>query len=118
MNDRLLSDITPCMMFPPVSPKRCSRSTGESTCRAITDRLKLGAYSFIRSKQRSAYFSFSASSDSPGASRYGEYWVNIDITYLPGGGTVSSSTDGIVASMIGCCDGRPYLASSYARSMY
>ena len=56
------------MMLPPVSPNRCSRSSGESTCRAITDRLKFGAYSFIRSKQRSANFSFSASSESPGAS--------------------------------------------------
>ena len=29
--ERLLSDMTPCMMLPPVRPKRCSRSTGEST---------------------------------------------------------------------------------------
>ena len=112
MNDRLLSDITPCMMFPPVSPNRSSRSTGVSTCRAMTERLKLGAYWFIRSKQRSAYFSRSSASESPGASLYGKYWVNMDITYLPGGASVWSSAEGIVASMIGACDGRPYLASS------
>ena len=69
MNDRLLSDITPCMMLPPVSPNRCSRSTGERIWRAITERLKFGANWFIRSKQRSAYFSFSVSSDEPGCQR-------------------------------------------------
>ena len=68
MKERLLSDIEPCMMLPPVSPKRFSRSVGASTCRPITERRKLGAYSFIRSKQRSAYFSFSSWSESPGAS--------------------------------------------------
>src|SRR5438309_411025 len=53
--------IAPWKMFPPVSPKRRSRSSGESTCRSITARLKLGAYSLRMSKQRSANWSFTAS---------------------------------------------------------
>src|SRR5918998_5254175 len=112
MKDRLLSDIDPCMMLPPVRPNLFSRSEGANTCRPITERRKFGAYSFIRSKQRSAYFSFSSCNDNPGASLYGKYCVNIDITCLPGGARVSSSTDGIVASMMGYSDGQPYFALS------
>jgi hypothetical protein len=73
MKDRLLSDIVPCMMLPPVSPNLFSRSVGAKTCRPMTERRKLGAYSFIRSKHRSAYFSFSSCKDNPGASLYGKY---------------------------------------------
>src|SRR6476469_11069303 len=81
MNARLLSDIVPCMMLPPVSPKRASMSRGDSTWRLITDFLKFGAYSLRMSKQRSANFSFAAlyaAGVSAPFTLYGKYWMNID----------------------------------------
>src|SRR5438552_8734803 len=100
-------------MFPPVSPKRRSRSSGESTCRSITARLKLGAYSSRMSKQRSANWSFTAS-QVVSRIRYGTYATKNDMTCLPDGATVVSTTDGIVHTRIGSAEGRPYLASTYA----
>ena len=41
----------------------------------------------------------------------------MDITCIPFGATVSSSTDGIVASTMGVDEGRPRRASSKAASM-
>src|SRR5207245_1310985 len=98
-------------MLPPVRLKVRSRSSGDTTWRAITDCLKFGAYSLRMSKQRSANLSFSVS-QVPSLSLYGAYWMNIDIKCLPGGATVGSTTDGSVHSRIGSFDGRPYLASS------
>src|SRR2546422_7948357 len=95
-------------MLPPVRPKRRSRSSGESTWRAITERLKLGAYWSRMSKQRSANASFTWSQP-PSRSWYGAYCTKNDITCLPGGATVESTTDGIVHSRIGLAEGRPYL---------
>src|SRR5260370_41906420 len=98
-------------MLPPVRLKTRSRSSGDNTCRPMTDRLKLGAYSLSRSKQRSAKLSFN-SSQLLSRSLYGAYWMNIDIRCLPGGATVGSTADGMVHSRIGWAEGRPYLASS------
>src|SRR5919109_5571585 len=74
-------------MFPPVNPKRRSRSSGDNTCRSITARLKLGAYSLRMSKQRSAKRSF-ASSQPPFRRWYGAYCTKNDITCLPAGAPV------------------------------
>jgi hypothetical protein len=76
----------------------------------------LGAYSSSRSKQRSANASRRSSQD-PSRSSYGAYCTNIDIRWRPGGATVSSTAEGIVRSSTGSAEGRPYLASSNARSM-
>src|SRR5437867_3084601 len=108
--------MAPWKMLPPVSPKRRSMSKGERTWRAITDLLKLGAYSSRISKQRSAYFSFSTS-QSPSRRFVGAYWVKMDIRCLPGGATVGSTTEGMVHSSMGDFDHWPYFASSKERSM-
>src|SRR5215471_91974 len=92
-------------------------SRGASTWRAITERRKFGAYSVMMSKHRSAYASFASSSE-PSRTRYGKYWVNMDITCRPGGATVASTTDGMMASMTGLREGRSYFTSSYACSTY
>ena len=76
-----------------------------------------GAYCSTTSKQLSANALRAASSHVPPRSAYGAYWQNIDIRCFPGGATVASMADGIVHSTIGSCDGRPYFASSYPRSM-
>jgi len=51
------------------------------------------------------------------ASLYGAYCTKIDATCLPGGASVSSTSDAIVISSTGLSLGRPYLASSNDRSM-
>ena len=40
------------------------------------------------------------------------------MTCLPGGAIAGSTSVGMIASMYGRRENRPYLASSYARSMY
>src|SRR5437667_12259522 len=57
------------------------------------------------SKQRSANASFTWSQP-PFRSWYGAYCTKNDITCLPGGATVESTTDGIVHSRIGLAEGR------------
>src|SRR5688572_13055425 len=103
-------------MLPPVRPNCRSISSGESTCRAMTDFLKFGAYSESISKHRSANFSFTSSHVAP-RRWVGAYCTNIDIKYLPRGVTVGSTVEGMVHSRIGDSEGRPYFASSYAFSM-
>ena len=78
--------------------------------------MKFGAYAFTTSKQRSAKVSRSASQH-PSRSAYGAYCTNSDARCSPGGATVGSTTEGIVSSMTGAVEGRPYFASSWARSM-
>src|SRR2546429_8039157 len=103
-------------MLPPVSPKRRSRSSGDSTCRSITERLKLGAYSLRMSKQRSANRSF-AWSQPPFLSWYGAYCTKNDMTCLPAGATVVSPPDGVVHSRVGAAEGGAGLAASEDRSL-
>ena len=91
-------------------------SGGVSTWRASTERLKLGAYSSRSAKHRSAKASPIRSQPGP-RSVYGAYCTKMDIRCRPGGATVGSTTEGIVHSSTGRSDGRPYFASSYARSM-
>src|SRR2546430_16623533 len=98
-------------MLPPVSPKGRPGSSGDGTCRSITERLKLGAYSLRMSKQRSANRSL-VSSQPPLLSWYGAYCTKNDMTCLPAGVTVVSTTEGMVHSRIGAAEGRPDLASS------
>src|SRR5256885_10833716 len=98
-------------MLPPVSPKRRSKSSGDSTCRSITDRLKLGAYSLRMSKQRSANRSL-VSSQPPFLSWYGAYCTKNDMTCLPAGATVVSTPEGGGHPRIGAAEGRPHLASA------
>src|SRR5438552_3529650 len=98
----------PWKMFPPVRLNVRSRSTGVSTCRATTERWKLGAYWLSNSKQRSANGSRCSSQLVP-RKEYGAYWMNIDIKCWPGGATVESTTEGRVHSRIGWVEGRPYL---------
>ena len=94
----------------------------------------LGAYSASTSMQRSANDSLMSSQlveetpAQPGAARrfslrqlrslYGAYCTNMLRMCLPGGAIVRSTLVGIVISRIGRSLGRPYLASSYARSKY
>src|SRR5262245_18625966 len=113
----LESDIVPCMMFPPVSPYTRSMSGGASTCRWITEDLKFGAYSLSTSKHRSANLSRSTS-QVESFRWYGAYWMNTLRMCLPGGARVESRAVAMVHSSIGSRAQRPYLASSYARSMY
>src|SRR5208337_1292041 len=48
----------------------------------------------------------------------GAYCTKHDSTCFPGGATDGSVNEGITMSMYGCREKLPYLASSYARSIY
>src|SRR5262252_6991441 len=58
------------------------------------------------------------SSHVPSANLYGAYCTKQESTCFPGGATDGSVKLGITMSMYGRREYRPYLASSYARSMY
>ena len=58
-----------------------------------------------------------SSQTAPSARWYGAYCTKQLITCLPGGAIVGSTSVGMMMSMYGRADGRPYFASSYARSM-
>src|SRR5262245_19999578 len=102
-----LSVIAPWKMLPPVRLNVRSRSSGVTTCRAITDDLSPGAYSSSMSKQRSAKASL-IWSQLPFFSLYGAYCTKMDIKCLPAGATVGSTAEAIVHSSTGLADGLPY----------
>src|SRR6476646_5141053 len=54
----------------------------------------------------------------PGRSLYGAYCTKHDITCFPGGATEGSVSEGITMSIYGRREKLPYLASSYASSIY
>src|SRR5882672_3508799 len=78
---------------------------------------KFGACSAIVSTTTSPNAS-RRSSQVPSFKWYGAYCTKQDITCLPGGATDGSVRLGMTMSMYGRREKRPYLASSYARSMY
>src|SRR5580765_7140998 len=78
---------------------------------------KFGMYSLSVSITLSAKAS-RWSSQVPCASLYGAYCTKHDSTCFPGGATDGSVRLGITMSTYGRREKRPYLASSYARSMY
>src|ERR1700739_480488 len=78
----------------------------------------LGMCSLMVSMTLSPKASRFASSQVPSASLYGAYCTKHDSTCLPGGATDGSVKLGITMSMYGRLEKCPYLASSYARSMY
>src|SRR5689334_15747076 len=104
-------------MLPSDNPNLCSISRGVSTCRCRMMSRKFGAYServLMTLSPNSSRFS----SQFPSLRWYGAYWTKHDITCFPGGATEGSVRLGMTMSIYGRPENRPYLASSYARSIY
>src|SRR5579862_5153516 len=80
--------------------------------------LIFGAYSAMVLTTLSPNFSFSVSQSRPGRSLYGAYCTKHERMCFPGGATEGSVKVGMTMSMYGLREKLPYLASSYARSMY
>src|SRR6185437_12221640 len=89
-----------------------------STCLLMMMFFRFGAYSAIVSTTLLPNASRCSSQLSPGRSLYGAYCTKHDITCLPGGATDGSVSDGITISIYGRREKLPYLASSYACSIY
>src|SRR5215475_13333393 len=112
------SESSPWKMLPSLKPNSRSRSSGVSTCLLLIMLFKLGAYSAMVSITLLPKASRWSSQFNPGRSLYGAYCTKHDMTCLPGGATDGSVSDGITMSMYGRREKLPYLASSYAFSMY
>src|SRR5208337_5532420 len=111
------SESSPWKMLPSVSPHSRSRSSGVTTWRPTMMFFRFGANSAMVSTTLSPNASF-FSSHVPSFSLYGAYCTKHDMTCLPGGATDGSVRLGMTMSMYGRREKWPYLASSYARSMY
>src|SRR6478735_2754808 len=105
-------------MLPSLRPKSRSRSRGVSTCLFRMMFFRFGAYSEMVSITVLPKASRWSSQFKPGRSLYGAYCTKHDITCFPGGATDGSVSEGITMSIYGLREKLPYLASSYARSMY
>src|SRR6185437_7274482 len=79
---------------------------------------KFGAYSAMVFTTLLPNASRCSSQLSPGRSWYGADCTKHDITCVPGGATEGSVSDGITISIEGRREKVPYLAASYARSIY
>src|SRR5579871_449017 len=112
------SESSPWKMLPSLNPHSRSRSKGVTTCFSMMMSFRLGAYSLIVSTTVLPKASFWSSQFNPGRSLYGAYCTKHDITCFPGGATDGSVSEGITMSIYGRREKLPYLASSYARSMY